>query len=97
MVTIQNLGNVVANGTLDLTLYASLTPNLDTSIDQQLAVAGHRIAIRPGRSRTFRIHFTAPADEAGGTYFLIASTMSSTTIADTNSANDVAVISTIPG
>jgi hypothetical protein len=98
LVTIRNVGNVVANGTLDLTLYASLAPNLDTSVDEQLAsLQNRKISLHPGHSRTFRVHFTAPADEAGGNYYLIASMTSSTTVANSNSANDVAVINTVDG
>ena len=93
-VTITNLGNVTATGDLTVSLYASSSPTLDSSAVFLAAVPLHRISLRPGRSITVHIRFTAPANQQGGTYNLIASTVSSTQPADTNAANDIAVIPT---
>ena len=96
LLDIQNVGNVTANGTITLTLYSSLTGNLDATADQ-LAVTEKKIAIHAGHTRQIRIHFTAPALDIAGTYDLIAATDSSTTVTDANNANDMAVIGTMPG
>lgn len=95
VVTIQNLGNVTAAGTVDLSLYASADQTLDTSTDTLLtAVSGRAIRLLPGRSVRIRLTFQAPSDLTGGNYYLIASSTSVTQPADTNAANDVAVIAT---
>jgi hypothetical protein len=94
-VTIQNLGNVIASGTLNLSLYASTSQTLDTSAATLLtAVQGHAIHILPGHSIKIRLTFQAPSNLTAGSYDLIASAASTTQPADTDAANDVAVIPT---
>lgn len=93
-VTVQNLGNVTASGTLDLSLYASVDGAIDSSSEFLTSIPTRTIRIRPGKSVTLRIKFAAPVDLAAGSYQLIASAISSTNPADTNSANDVAVVDT---
>jgi hypothetical protein len=95
-VTVENLGNVDAVGTLNLNLYESADGTLDTSVDPVLgSLSGRKIDLRPGHSMTFKIHFVAPTGQAAGSYKLIAATTSSTQPSDANSANDSAVASTI--
>lgn len=93
-INIQNLGNVTASGTVDLTLYASPSQTVDVNAQRLTAIPTHKINIRPGHSITLHVHFKAPAGQAGGSYNLIASTTSSTPVADSNPANDTAVIAT---
>ena len=95
-VTIENLGNVNAVGTVNLNLYESPDGTLDTSVDPLLgSLSGRRIELRPGHATTFKIHFAAPAGQAPGSYKLVAVATSSTQPADTNPNNDSAVASTI--
>ena len=92
---IQNLGNVIAAGTLNLSLYASTSQTLNTSTATLLtAVSGRTIHILPGHSIRIRLTFQAPSNLTAGSYYLIASAASTTQPADTDTANDVAVIPT---
>ena len=94
-VTITNMGNVAATGTLGLNLYASASQTLDSSAQLLTALTSRRISLRPGHSITLHVHFTAPGGQAGGTYNLLASIVSSTQPPDNNASNDVAVIGTV--
>ena len=94
IVTIQNVGNVTASGTMDLSLYASTDGAVDSSSEFLSGIPTRAIHIRPGKSITLRVKFAAPTDLSAGTYQLIASTTSATTLADTNGSNDVAVADT---
>jgi hypothetical protein len=95
VVTIQNLGNVTAVGTLGVNLYASPSGTLDAASDPLLTgIVGRSIRIRPGRSIRVRLSFPAPASLAPGAYSLIAAIHSATQIPDANAANDTAVIAT---
>lgn len=94
IVTIQNVGNVTASGTVDLSLYASTDGAIDSSSEFLTSIPTHAIHIRPGKSITFRVKFVAPTDLSAGTYQLIASTSSSTNPSDSNSSNDVAAADT---
>jgi subtilase family serine protease len=92
--TIQNLGNVTAVGSLDYALYASL----DESIDPSDLLLGSgvlkKISIAPGRSITLHIRFKAPAGLAPGSYNLIAAVNAMTQPADSDTNNNVAVLPT---
>ncbi|MDB5356975.1 MAG: peptidase and in kexin sedolisin [Phycisphaerales bacterium] len=94
-ITIQNLGNVTASGTLGLSLYASSGTILDSSAQLLASLATRTIHLRAGRSMTLHVHFVAPADQAAGTYNLLGAISSSTQPADGNSSNDVAVTGTL--
>jgi hypothetical protein len=93
LVTIHNLGNVTATGTLSLSLYASADQALDDS-DVILATLPRKAHLKAGQAVTVRVRFTAPAGDAGGTYSLIASTTSSLQRPDTHSSNDTAAVAT---
>jgi subtilase family serine protease len=95
VLTIKNVGNFVAVGSVSLSLYASTSQTLDTSAATLLANPPSRqIRILPGHSIKIRLSFWAPSALTAGDYYLIASTSSSTTLSDGNSTNDVAVIAT---
>jgi hypothetical protein len=88
-VTITNDGNVLAAGTLDLTLYASDDPTLDAT-DSVLTTLPERVVkLKAGKTQTVRVRFAAPG-AAGGSYFLIASVTPTVQPADGNPDNDVA-------
>jgi uncharacterized membrane protein len=94
-VTIQNLGNVTATGPLDLGIYASSDSKYDT-LDELLARMPTRtLNLKPGRSITLRLHFTAPADQPAGSYNLLAVAVPGTTTPDSNASDDVAVATTM--
>jgi hypothetical protein len=93
-VTIQNLGNVAAVGTLGVNLYASTSGTLDTATDPLLTgLAGRTVHIAPGRSIRVRLTFQAPATPLPGTYSLIAA-LNGAQVAEVNASNDTAVIAT---
>jgi subtilase family serine protease len=95
VVTIQNLGNVAAIGTLGVNLYASTDGTLDMATDRLLTgLAGRAVHIAPGHSTRIRLTFQAPTNLTAGSYSLIAAINSTTQPADANAANDTAVIGT---
>lgn len=94
VITVKNLGNVTATGTLDLSLYASTDGAIDAASEFLNSIPTRTIHIRPGQSITFRVKFVAPTDLSAGTYQLAASTTSSTNPADSNSSNDLAFADT---
>lgn len=93
-VTISNVGNVAAIGTVSLSLYASNDQTLDSSDELLTTLPSVKIRLRPGKSITLHVRFAAPSDRPAGNYDLIASISSATQIADTNSSNDTAVVAT---
>jgi subtilase family serine protease len=93
-ITITNLGNVTAIGNIALNLYASNGTTLNAATQQLLAsVPARKIKLKPGKSITLFVAFTAP-QQAAGTYNLIASISPSTQLVDSNGTNNVAVIGT---
>ncbi len=95
IVSIKNVGNINASGTLDLKLYASADGVIDSNDQLLFSLPGRSINLKAGRAMTFKVHFVAPLGIAAGTYKLIASGVSSTSPGDTNSANDTAVVATV--
>ena len=91
---IENVGNTLATGNFSLTLYASADQVLSPATDEGLLGISRRVNLKPGKSMIIRIPFVAPIDKAGGSYFLIASITPSVQPADSNAANNVAVIAT---
>jgi hypothetical protein len=93
-IKVTNLGNVTAIGTVALNLYASNGTTLNAASQQLLAsVPARKIKLKPGKSITLFVAFTAPA-QAAGTYNLIASINPSTQLVDSNATNNLAVIGT---
>lgn len=88
---IQNLGNVLANGSANITLYSSTDKTLDASDILIATIPGVKIRIKPGQSKKVHVRFVAPAKLAAGSYNLIASVDPLTVPADLNTANNVAV------
>ena len=94
-VSVRNQGNIAASGSVSIDLYEAPGQSPDVNADMLLGgLAGKRINLRPGQSKTFRIRFTGPADRVG-TYNLIAVTTLAGNFPDDNGANDVAVIGTV--
>ena len=85
---IENLGNVVAKGTVTITLTAVSTAD-GSSEDVALPVT-RKVKIAVGKTIGLALPFTPPADLGAGTYTLVATITSSTTPADGDTANDTA-------
>lgn len=95
VIVLRNTGNVTATGTVNLSLYASSNATLDTATDVLLTgLSGRSIHLKPGQSTRIRLTFQSPSGVTFGNNYLIASTTSATEPADTNAANDIAVIAT---
>lgn len=90
-VQVYNTGSVTARGTLQITMYAST----DGAIDSNATVIGTNsfkaAAIRAGGSRMFAAKMSIPAGMNPGSYTLLALINPSNTIAETNTANNIAV------
>jgi subtilase family serine protease len=95
LVNVENDGNVTAKGTLQLKLYASADGVIDNNDQLLVNLPAKQINIKAGHSITFKIHFVPPLGMAAGSYKLIAQAASSTSPADANPDNDVAVATTI--
>ncbi|HZL35506.1 MAG TPA: S53 family peptidase [Tepidisphaeraceae bacterium] len=95
VVSIANIGNVLASGTLNLALYSSANTTLDSSAVVLASLYGRAIHIRPGHFITVRIRFMAPAGKAAGSYNLIAVATSVTNPSDNNAANNNATATTV--
>lgn len=93
-ITVQNWGNTTADGTVTLNLYASATKVIDANATLLPASTTRRIHLRPGGTIKLHIRFYAPTNRAAGSYSLLASITSNTDPADTNLADNVAVIGT---
>jgi subtilase family serine protease len=93
VITLENIGNLSAVGTVTLSLYASADQTLGSSDVLLATLPNVKVNIRPGRSLTLHVRFNAP-DRAGGTYNLIASMDALTSPLDSNPSNDLTVIGT---
>jgi uncharacterized membrane protein len=89
-VTIRNTGNVLASGTLGLTLYRSADATLDDADAVLTSLPSRKIRLRPGRSVTVRVHLPAPGGADAGTGYVLASASPSTNPPDDDASNNVA-------
>jgi hypothetical protein len=89
-VTIRNTGNVLASGTLGLTLYGSADATLDDADAVLTSLPSRKIRLRPGRSVTIRVHLPAPGGADAGTGYVLASASPSTNPPDDDASNNVA-------
>jgi hypothetical protein len=94
-ITLTNDGNVTAIGTIALQLYASDNTLVDSTAEALGKLLTRTIHLRAGHSITLHLRFAAPTDKVSGTYNLIASTTATTNPADSNPANDSAVLQTV--
>ena len=93
--TITNLGNVTAAGTLAVSLYGSADATQDAGDALLATLAGKRIGVKAGKTIKVTLKCVVPADVVPGSYFLIANGAPATTPADLNAANNVAVVGTV--
>ncbi len=94
-VTITNLGDVTAAGKIFVSLYAAAGQIVDAAALHISKTIVRTIHLRAGQSAKFRVRFTAPLGRTPGSYNVIASEGSTTTVADTNTSNDAAAIGTV--
>lgn len=90
-VRVFNAGNVAARGPLQITMYASTSGTLDSSATVISVATFPDAAIHSGGSRQFAVHLSLPAGTPVGGYTLLASINSSHSIAESNTANNLAV------
>jgi subtilase family serine protease len=69
-ITLKNEGNVAAEGTLDLNLYASADATQDPADPLLATLPTKNIHIKPGKTIRLRLKFVVP--DLGGSQFLIA-------------------------
>ena len=69
-VSVLNTGNVVATGPLTVRLHAA-TGNAPVGGLRQLGEVVRPVKIRPGRNKTIKVPFIAPADLAPGTWYFV--------------------------
>lgn len=93
-ILVTNVGNVLADGSVSLSLYESASGALDSAATLVANVLTHAIHLKAGHSLVFRVRFTAPLNQTPGQYSLLASIQSTTTLADTNTSNNTATIAT---
>ena len=93
-VIVTNSGNVAAQGTFSLNLFASTDPNAATDELLLRTLKSRHLDLRPGQSLSLAVSFSAPDRLAAGAYSLIATSTSATSPADTNAANDTATLAT---
>ena len=95
VVRVTDVGNTTATGNVTVTLDATTTGVVDANATQLVQVV-RKVKIAVGKSVTFDLPFTAPADLTPSSYSLVATITSTTTPTDTNIANDSATASTQP-
>jgi uncharacterized membrane protein len=92
--TIQNVGNILADGTYSISMYASDTDTVDSSSVLLDATPDKTVKLKSGALKTVHVSFTAPADAQPGTYYLVAQLNPSTSPADTDVADKIAAVPT---
>lgn len=92
--TIQNLGNIPASGTIAVDLFASGNQTLDASDTELVSHVPVKINIKPGKSQTVIVKVPAGATVASND-FLIADINSTQSIPESNFANNVVVSATV--
>jgi hypothetical protein len=70
---VTNTAGSVFNNPLQLLLFMSTSPVLDSTAYSVAAPAFRKIVLRPGQSRVFPLQFTFPSTAPGGSYYLIGS------------------------
>jgi subtilase family serine protease len=91
---VTNLGNVTANGTISVNLYASASGSIDGNSVLLKTVTAKKIKLKVGGTLKLKLRFTAPLDLTAGTYSLLAQMTSVTAPPDSNTTNDQAIVET---
>jgi SdrD B-like protein len=87
IVSIANVGNFTVSGLVGFNLYFSTDTTLDAGDYEVGEQLGKKTLLKPGQSKTYRIHYTVPTNVPSGNYHLLAQVLSSVT--DNNATNDV--------
>jgi len=88
VLAIQNVGSAAATGTVNVKLYASADRTLDVSDDLLIAPLQRPVRLKSGATIRLPVHFKVPSQAFG---YLIAAIDPTTTPADSNAADDIAV------
>ncbi len=92
-VALQNLGNVVHNGAVQVTLYASTDGTLNGAT--QLATVTKNLKVKTGKSKKVKVSFTCASNMPAGSYYLVATT-NPIGVTDTVAANNTATSGAVP-
>lgn len=93
-ITVENIGNVTASGSITLSLYSSSDPTVDSTATLLTGGITKKINLKSGQSITVPVKFVAPAGLTPGNYFLVASIASTTSTPDSTTTNEVTAAST---
>ena len=92
-VVVKNQGNVLAKGKIKIDVYMSTDQTLDLLDGDALVgtATNQSINLKPGKSKTFNITVTIPADTEPDDYYFLANVDSTNAIAETDEDNNVGV------
>jgi len=94
LVNVLNVGDLPAEGALDITLYTSADQTLGSGDREIFTLAGKPVKLKPltfgGRAKRFNLKFTYPVDIADGAYFLLAEVNPAQSIQELNPNNNSA-------
>lgn len=86
-VTVTNLGNIDATGTIDVALTLVASPGSELA-DVPVAVKPVKLKLKPGASKAAKLSFVVPADTAIGSYTLQATVDSGNALAERDETNN---------
>jgi hypothetical protein len=91
-IAVANAGNVVAKGTVPVTIATS--PNPDGSNPTTIATVNAKLAVKPGATKNVKLNFVVPAEVASGSYRVVATLDPANVLADKNTSNNTVLSTT---
>ena len=92
-VVVNNRGNVLAKGMINIPVYVSTDKSLDNGDRLVGAALSRKINLKAGKSATFVIRATILADLVPGDYYFLADVDPTNAIAESDETNNVAATS----
>lgn len=93
LLSLANDGNIAAQGTTDIQIFASSDQSLDSG-DVDIETIAKHVNLKPGKSVSYRLPLKVPSSVPAGTYYLIAKTSTAGSVpAETFVAQSQTVIS----
>ncbi len=93
-IVVTNQGNQKAQGQINITVYGSKDPFLNTSDPQLAALKKQAINLGVGQSQTYTINISKPKKIGGQDYYLLAAVDSQNAIKEINEGNNLATWNT---
>jgi RHS repeat-associated protein len=93
-IVVTNQGNQKAQGQINITVYGSKDPFLNTSDSQLAALKKQSINLGVGQSQTYTINVSKPKKIGGQDYYLLAAVDSQNAIKEINEGNNLAIWNT---